>query len=94
MRDFTIRSLRRQIAFVLQDTQLFHAPIWQNIAYGQPDATRDAIINAAQLAQAHEFIESLPDGYDTMVGRAGSRCLAVSASDLASRERWYGTRRF
>ena len=66
-----MRSLRRQIAFVLQDTQLFHAPIWQNIAYGQPDATRDAIISAAQLAQAHEFIESLPDGYDTMVGQGG-----------------------
>jgi ATP-binding cassette subfamily B protein len=62
VRDFTIRSLRRQIAFVLQDTQLFHAPIWQNIGYGQPDATRAAIISAAQLAQAHEFIEALPDG--------------------------------
>jgi ABC-type multidrug transport system fused ATPase/permease subunit len=71
VRDFTIRSLRRQIAFVLQDTQLFHAPIWQNIAYGQPDATRAAIISAAQLAQAHEFIEALPDGYDTMVGQGG-----------------------
>ena len=71
VRDFTIRSLRRQIAFVLQDTQLFHAPIWQNIGYGQPDATRAAIISAAQLAQAHEFIEALPDGYDTMVGQGG-----------------------
>ena len=71
VREFTIRSLRRQIGFVLQDTQLFYAPIWQNIAYGQPDATRDAIVRAAQLAQAHEFIEALPDGYDTMVGQGG-----------------------
>ena len=71
VRDFTIRSLRRQIGFVLQDTQLFYAPIWQNIAYGQPDATREAIIRAARLAQAHEFIEALPDGYDTMVGQGG-----------------------
>ena len=71
MREFTIRSLRRQIGFVLQDTQLFYAPIWQNIAYGQPDATRDEIIRAAQLAQAHDFIEALPDGYDTMVGQGG-----------------------
>ena len=71
VRDFTIRSLRRQIAFVLQDTQLFYAPIWQNIAYGQPDATRDEIIRAAQLAQAHEFIEALPEGYDTLVGQGG-----------------------
>lgn len=71
VRELRIRSLRRQIGFVLQDTQLFYAPIWQNIAYGQPDATRDAIVAAARLAQAHEFIEALPDGYDTMVGQGG-----------------------
>ena len=71
VRSFTIRSLRRQIGFVLQETELFYAPIWQNIAYGQPDATREAIIRAAQLAQAHEFIEALPAGYDTMVGQGG-----------------------
>ena len=71
VREFTIRSLRRQIGFVLQDTQLFYAPIWQNIAYGQPDATREEIISAARLAQAHDFIEALPDGYDTMVGQGG-----------------------
>ena len=58
VREFTMRSLRRQIAFVLQDTQLFYAPVWQNIAYGQPDATRDAIVRAATLAQADEFIEA------------------------------------
>jgi ABC-type multidrug transport system fused ATPase/permease subunit len=71
VRELTIRSLRRQIGFVLQDTQLFYAPVWQNIAYGQPDATRDAIVSAAKLAQAHEFIEALPNGYDTMVGQGG-----------------------
>jgi ATP-binding cassette, subfamily B, bacterial len=71
VREFTIRSLRRQIGFVLQDTQLFYAPIWQNIAYGKPNATRDAIVRAATLAQAHEFIEALPDGYDTLVGQGG-----------------------
>ncbi|MGE0703562.1 MAG: ABC transporter ATP-binding protein [Vicinamibacterales bacterium] len=71
VRELRIRSLRRQIGFVLQDTQLFYAPVWQNIAYGQPDATREAIIAAAQLAQAHEFIEALPDGYDTIVGQGG-----------------------
>jgi ABC-type multidrug transport system fused ATPase/permease subunit len=71
IREFTIRSLRRQIGFVLQDTELFYAPVWQNIAYGQPDATRQQIIDAARLAQAHEFIEALPNGYDTMVGRGG-----------------------
>jgi subfamily B ATP-binding cassette protein MsbA len=73
IRQFTIRSLRRQIAFVLQDTQLFHAPVWQNIAYGRLDATRDEIVAAARRAQAHEFIEALPDGYDTVVGEGGLR---------------------
>jgi ABC-type multidrug transport system fused ATPase/permease subunit len=71
VRHFTIKSLRRQIGFVLQETQLFHAPIWQNIGYGKPEATREEIIVAARLAQAHDFIEGLPDGYDTIVGQGG-----------------------
>jgi ABC-type multidrug transport system fused ATPase/permease subunit len=71
VRGATIRSLRKQIGFVLQETQLFHAPVWQNIAYGAPDASRDDIIRAAKLAQADGFIESLPQGYDTMVGQGG-----------------------
>jgi ATP-binding cassette subfamily B protein len=66
-----VRSLRKQISFVLQDTLLFRAPIWQNIAYGKPEASRDEIINAAKLANAHEFIDKLPEGYDTMVGERG-----------------------
>ncbi len=68
---FTIRSLRDQISFVLQDTLLFHAPIWQNIAYGRPDASRAEIVHAAELANAHAFITEMPDGYDTMVGERG-----------------------
>lgn len=71
IREFSIRSLRKQIGFVLQETQLFHAPVWQNIAYGAPEATRDDIIKSAQLAQAHAFIEGLPQGYDTVVGQGG-----------------------
>jgi ATP-binding cassette, subfamily B, bacterial len=71
IRTFTIRSLREQISFVLQDTLLFHAPIWQNIAYGRPDATRAEIVNAAELANPHEFIKDMPEGYDTMVGERG-----------------------
>jgi len=71
IREMTIRSLREQISFVLQETLLFHAPIWQNIAYGRPDATRAEIVSAAQLANAHEFIATMPDGYDTMVGERG-----------------------
>ncbi len=71
VRRFTLRSLRDQISFVLQDTLLFHAPIWQNIAYGRPDARREDIVRAAELANAHEFIKELPEGYDTMVGERG-----------------------
>lgn len=72
IRTVTARSLRRHIGFVLQETQLFHAPVWQNIAYGSPEATRDDIVAAAREAHAHDFIAALPDGYDTMVGQGGT----------------------
>jgi subfamily B ATP-binding cassette protein MsbA len=72
IREVTARSLRRHIGFVLQETQLFHAPVWQNIAYGSPDATREAIVAAATQAHAHAFIEALPEGYDTIVGQGGA----------------------
>lgn len=71
IRDVAIRSLRGQLAFVMQETQLFYAAVWQNIAYGNPDANRDEIIRAATLAQAHDFIQALPQGYDTVVGQGG-----------------------
>jgi ABC-type multidrug transport system fused ATPase/permease subunit len=71
VRDVSFRSLRRQIGFVLQDTVLFHATIRQNIGYGRADATRDEIEAAARLAHAEEFIDALPDGYDTVVGPGG-----------------------
>jgi subfamily B ATP-binding cassette protein MsbA len=71
VRRFTQRSLRQQISFVLQDTVLFHGPVWKNIAYGRPDATRSEILRAAELANAHEFIEKMADGYDTIVGERG-----------------------
>jgi ATP-binding cassette, subfamily B, bacterial len=71
IRSFKIRSLREQISFVLQDTLLFRAPIWQNIAYGRPDAKRAEIEQAAELANADEFIREMPEGYNTMVGERG-----------------------
>jgi subfamily B ATP-binding cassette protein MsbA len=71
IRSFTIKSLRDQISFVLQDTLLFRAPVWQNIAYGRPEARRAEIVRAAKLANADEFIKDMPDGYDTMVGERG-----------------------
>jgi ATP-binding cassette, subfamily B, bacterial len=71
IRKYTMKSLRQQISFVLQETLLFHAPIWENIAYGRPEANRAEIIQAAKLANAHEFIEQMPEGYDTMIGERG-----------------------
>src|SRR5438034_3998163 len=72
VRKFKLKSLRRQLAFVLQETLLFRAPIWQNIVYGRPSATREEVIQAAQLANAHEFIEKMPEGYETLVGERGA----------------------
>ena len=71
VRDVTQDSLHRAIGVVPQDTVLFNDTIYYNIAYGREFATHDEIINAARDAQIHEFIMSLPDGYDTRVGERG-----------------------
>jgi subfamily B ATP-binding cassette protein MsbA len=71
VRGYKLKSLRQQISFVLQESLLFRAPIWQNIAYGRPGARRADIMRAAELANAHEFIARLPEGYNTMVGERG-----------------------
>ena len=71
VRSYKLESLRENISFVLQETILFHAPVWQNIAYGKLDATRDEIVRAARLANAHEFIMNMPHGYDSMIGERG-----------------------
>jgi ATP-binding cassette, subfamily B, bacterial len=72
IRRYSLKSLRDQISFVLQDTLLFRATIWENIAYGKPNASPREIRRAAELANAHEFIEEMADGYDTMVGERGA----------------------
>lgn len=71
IRDFTQKSLRNQISFVLQDTVLFSGTIWDNIAYGSLDATEARIVKAAEAANAMEFIEKLPNKFDTAVGERG-----------------------
>lgn len=71
IRQYTLASLRSQVAFVLQDTLLFATSIRENIAFGRPGATEEQIIAAARLAQAHEFILQQPEGYDTVVGERG-----------------------
>jgi subfamily B ATP-binding cassette protein MsbA len=72
VRDYSLRGLRQQIGFVLQETVLFRGTIRDNIAYGKPGATEEEIIEAARLANADEFIQRMPHGYDTMVGERGS----------------------
>jgi len=73
VRDVTVRSLRQAIGIVQQDVYLFDGTIAENIAYGRPDATADEIREAARKANIEEFVESLPDGFETMVGERGAR---------------------
>src|SRR3954470_23238375 len=71
VREITKRSLRDQIAIVLQDTLLFSTTVRENIAYGRPEATEEEIIEAARRAQADEFIRQMPEGYNNLVGERG-----------------------
>ena len=73
VRSLTLQSLRRAIGIVQQDVYLFTGTVRDNIAYGDPTATEEQIIEAAKKANIHEFIMSLPDGYDTYVGERGTR---------------------
>jgi ATP-binding cassette subfamily B protein len=73
LRDLKLADLRRQFSIVLQEPVLFSTTIAENIAYGRPGASREAIEAAARAAAAHEFILALPDGYETQVGERGSR---------------------
>ena len=71
IRDVTQKSLREAIAYVPQESSLFHRSIYENISYGKINATREEVLQAAKLANADEFIKELPDGYDTLVGERG-----------------------
>ncbi|MBR0488457.1 ABC transporter ATP-binding protein [Candidatus Saccharibacteria bacterium] len=71
IRDVTQKTLREAIAYVPQESSLFHRTVFENIAYGRPGATDEEVYEAARLANADEFIVGLPDGYDTMVGERG-----------------------
>jgi ABC-type multidrug transport system fused ATPase/permease subunit len=71
IRDYKLHELRQHIGFVLQDTVLFRGTIRENIAYGHPRATEDEIVQAAKLANAHEFISRMAHGYDSQVGERG-----------------------
>lgn len=71
IREVTLSSLRQNIGIVQQDVYLFAGTVYENISYGKPDASREEIIEAAKLANAHDFIMELPNGYDTDIGQRG-----------------------
>lgn len=71
IRHITLESLRRQISIVLQDVFLFHGNVRENILFGRPGATEAEVIEAAKVANAHDFIQQLPEGYETLIGERG-----------------------
>jgi len=73
IRDFTLDELRRQIGLVAQDTYLFNTTLWDNLRLGKPDATEAEVREAARRANVEEFVDALPDGYETMVGERGAQ---------------------
>ena len=83
LRDVTLYSLRTQIAKVTQETILFNDTVRNNIAYGLPDVPKERIVEAAKTALAHEFIEQMPEGYDTIIGEKGFRMSGGERQRLA-----------
>ncbi len=83
LRQVQLRTLRRQVATVLQDTFLFNATVRENLLYGKPDAGEVEIMSAAKAAHAHEFIQQLPQGYDTEIGERGVRLSGGQRQRLA-----------
>jgi len=83
VREWDSESLRSQIGLVLQETTLFSGTVHENIAYGKPDASRDTVIAAAQAAQAHDFIMTMPGGYDSIVEARGANLSGGQKQRLA-----------
>jgi ATP-binding cassette subfamily B protein len=83
VRDLTIDSVRDAVGVVMQDPHLFHESIRENLRYARPDATDAELVEAARAARIHELIESLPDGYDTIVGERGYRMSGGEKQRLA-----------
>jgi len=83
LRRIKLSSLRQQVAVVLQDSFLFNNSVVENLLYGKPDATRDELIQAANAANAHEFITQLPEGYDTEIGERGVKLSGGQKQRLA-----------
>jgi ATP-binding cassette subfamily B protein/subfamily B ATP-binding cassette protein MsbA len=83
LRDLTLRSLRRNISIVSQDVFLFHGTARENILFGYPGAGDREMIRAAEIANAHEFLSRLPDGYDTLIGERGVKLSGAQKQRLA-----------
>jgi ABC-type multidrug transport system fused ATPase/permease subunit len=83
LRDLKLSHLRQQISIVLQDVFLFHGTVRENILFGDPDATEDEMVRAAQIANAEEFILRLPNGYDTLIGERGVKLSGGQKQRLA-----------
>jgi ATP-binding cassette subfamily B protein len=83
IRDLTLKSLRQQISIVLQDVFLFHGTARENVLFGGPEATEREMVEAAKIANAHEFITQLPDGYDTLIGERGVKLSGGQKQRLA-----------
>ena len=83
IRDLTFKSLRKQVSIVLQDVFLFHGTARENILFGRPGATDEGVIEAAKVANAHQFISQLPDGYDTIIGERGVKLSGGQKQRLA-----------
>ncbi|MBN1249294.1 MAG: ABC transporter ATP-binding protein [Anaerolineae bacterium] len=83
VRDLKLRSLREQVSIVLQDVFLFHGTARENILFGRPGASEEEMIQAAKIANAHDFLEKLPDGYDTIIGERGVKLSGGQKQRLA-----------
>ena len=83
IRDLSLKSLRRQISIVTQDVFLFHGTVRENILFGRSDATEEEMVHAAKVANAHEFIVRLPNGYDTLIGERGVKLSGGQRQRLA-----------
>ena len=83
LRRVQVRSLRQRVAVVLQDTFLFNTTVRENLLYGKPDASEDEMVAATKIAYAHDFIEQLPQGYDTEIGERGVKLSGGQKQRLA-----------
>ena len=94
LKGLRLEQIRKEISVVSQDTFLFHGTVQENIRFGNPEASDEEIVEAAKSANIHDFIKSLPDTYETLVGEKGSNSLEDNAKGLPSPGRFFVTPKF